>query len=48
MTKAKIICCQKPLGFISRYVEAWSTGKMHVAMLDKFFEFCKYINHLTT
>lgn len=45
--KAKIICCQKPLGFISRYVEVWSPGKMHIAMLDKFFEFRKHINHLT-
>lgn len=36
--KAKIIYQQKPLGFIFRYAEARSTGKMHFVMLVKFFE----------
>lgn len=36
--KAKIICQQTPLCFNLRYTEALSTGKMHFAMLVKFFE----------
>lgn len=42
--KARIVYQQKPLGFIFRCAEAWSTGKMHFAMLVKLFELYKQTN----